>query len=163
MSYTKFGPDRFSRLLDTNKQTDRQTDKPSLYIDWNMVKFFNIAVNFPGLKSVNHILEFPIHLDLDGGYFNQNTKKLCSRNNVSWNKVNIKVVTSFSSPFNFKSRLLFLKKVTFYTFLPSLIVFVSRPFLFRVVTDSDELTNSIDYMNRGFHLNYHQLPCSAGI
>jgi hypothetical protein len=23
------------------------------------------------------------------------------------------------------------------------------------------LTNSIDYLNRGFHLNYHQLPCST--
>ena len=37
MSHKKFGPDRFSRLLDTNKQTDkqtnRQTDKPNLYID----------------------------------------------------------------------------------------------------------------------------------
>ena len=29
----KLGPDRFSRLLDTNKQTDKQTDKPNLYID----------------------------------------------------------------------------------------------------------------------------------
>ena len=37
MSHKKFGPDRFSRfdvyLLDTNKQTDKQTDKPNLYIE----------------------------------------------------------------------------------------------------------------------------------
>merc|ERR1711935_172519 len=39
----------------------------------------------------------------------------------------------------------------------------SRPFLFRVVTDNDEITESIDYMNRGFHLKYHQLPCSAAV
>jgi len=37
----------------------------------------------------------------------------------------------------------------------------TRPFLFRVATDGDELTSSIDYMNRGFHLQYHQLPCSS--
>jgi len=41
------------------------------------------------------------------------------------------------------------------------IISYSRPFLFRVVTDSDELTSSIDYMNRGYHLQYHQLPCSS--
>merc|ERR1711973_326253 len=43
------------------------------------------------------------------------------------------------------------------------IISYSRPFLFRVKTDSDELTSSIDYMNRGFHLHYHQLPCSASV
>ena len=35
MSHKKFGPDRFSRFdvywIQTNKQTDRQTDKPNLY------------------------------------------------------------------------------------------------------------------------------------
>jgi len=41
------------------------------------------------------------------------------------------------------------------------IISYSRPFLFRVVTDKDEITSSIDYMNRGFHLKYHQLPCST--
>lgn len=41
------------------------------------------------------------------------------------------------------------------------IISYSRPFLFRVVTDRDEITSSIDYMNRGFHLKYHQLPCST--
>ena len=40
------------------------------------------------------------------------------------------------------------------------IISFSRPFMFRVVTDSDEITNSVDYMNRGFHLLYHQLPCT---
>lgn len=38
-----------------------------------------------------------------------------------------------------------------------------RPFMFRVVTDGDELSRSIDYMNRGYHLNYHQLPCAATV
>ena len=37
MSYTKFGPDRFSRFdvygIQTNKQTNRHPDKPNLYID----------------------------------------------------------------------------------------------------------------------------------
>ena len=37
MSHKKFGPDRFSRFdvywIQTNRQTDRQTDKPNLYID----------------------------------------------------------------------------------------------------------------------------------
>jgi len=42
------------------------------------------------------------------------------------------------------------------------IISYSRPFLFRTVTDNDEITSSIDYMNRGFHLKYHQLPCSVG-
>ena len=41
------------------------------------------------------------------------------------------------------------------------IISYSKPFLFRVKTDADELTTSIDYLNRGFHLNYHQLPCST--
>ena len=37
MSHKKFGPDRFSRFdvywIQTNRQTDRQTDKPNLYKD----------------------------------------------------------------------------------------------------------------------------------
>ena len=37
MSHKKFRPDRFSRFdvywIQTNRQTDRQTDKPNLYID----------------------------------------------------------------------------------------------------------------------------------
>ena len=37
MSHKKFGPDRFSRFdvywIQTNKQTNRQTDKPNLYIE----------------------------------------------------------------------------------------------------------------------------------
>jgi hypothetical protein len=32
--------------------------------------------------------------------------------------------------------------------------------MFRVVTDSDEVTNSVDYMNRGFNLQYLQTTCS---
>jgi len=39
------------------------------------------------------------------------------------------------------------------------IVSYKRPFTVQVVTDADELTASLDYMNRGFHLAYHQLPC----
>ena len=38
MSHKKFGPDRFSRFdvywIQTSKQTDTQTDKPNLYIDY---------------------------------------------------------------------------------------------------------------------------------
>jgi len=37
MSHKKCGPDRFSRFdvywIQTDKQTNRQTDKPNLYID----------------------------------------------------------------------------------------------------------------------------------
>jgi hypothetical protein len=32
--------------------------------------------------------------------------------------------------------------------------------MLRVVTDSDEVTNSADYMNRGFNLQYLQTPCT---
>ena len=32
-------------------------------------------------------------------------------------------------------------------------------YTFQVVTDRDELTGSVDYMNRGFHLRYNQIPC----
>ena len=42
MSHTKLGPDRFSRFdvywIQTNKQTNRQTDKPNLYIDTPIYK-----------------------------------------------------------------------------------------------------------------------------
>ena len=42
MSHKKFGPDRFSRfdvyLIQTNKQTNQQTDKPNLYIDVKTLK-----------------------------------------------------------------------------------------------------------------------------
>ena len=38
-SHKKFGPDRFSRFdvywIQTNRQTDKKTDKPNLYIDDN--------------------------------------------------------------------------------------------------------------------------------
>ena len=37
MSHKKFGPDRFSRFDVYWIQTDRQTDKPNLYIDWNLL------------------------------------------------------------------------------------------------------------------------------
>ena len=37
MSHKKFGPDRYSRFdvywIQTDKQTNKQTDKPNLYID----------------------------------------------------------------------------------------------------------------------------------
>ena len=37
MSHKKFGPDRFSRFdvywIQTDRQTNKQTDKPNLYID----------------------------------------------------------------------------------------------------------------------------------
>ena len=46
MSHKKFGADRFSRFdvywIQTNKQTDRQTDKPNLYIDsFNVIYLIN--------------------------------------------------------------------------------------------------------------------------
>jgi len=40
------------------------------------------------------------------------------------------------------------------------IISYSKPFNLRVVTDADEISDSIDYMNRGFHLKYHQLSCN---
>ena len=40
------------------------------------------------------------------------------------------------------------------------IISYSKPFNLRVVTDRDEITDSRDYMNRGFHLKYHQLSCN---
>ena len=44
MSHKKFGPDRFSRFdvywIQTNRQTDRQTDKPNLYIDFENPRIF---------------------------------------------------------------------------------------------------------------------------
>ena len=39
------------------------------------------------------------------------------------------------------------------------IVQFSSPFILQVVSDKDELTGSVDYMNRGFHLRYNQIPC----
>ena len=39
------------------------------------------------------------------------------------------------------------------------IVQYSSPFILQIVTDKDELTGSVDYMNRGFHLRYNQIPC----
>ncbi|KAK4301459.1 hypothetical protein Pmani_026415 [Petrolisthes manimaculis] len=35
----------------------------------------------------------------------------------------------------------------------------SKPFNLRVVTDADEFSLEQDYMNRGFHLTYSQIPC----
>ena len=50
MSHKKFGPDRFSRFdvywIQTNKQTDRQTDKPNLYIDDDNDKDKNVFFSF---------------------------------------------------------------------------------------------------------------------
>ena len=38
MSHKKFGSDRFSRLLDTNKQTDTQTNRPGFAINVKRVE-----------------------------------------------------------------------------------------------------------------------------
>ena len=55
MSHKKFGPDRFSRFdvywIQTNKQTDRQTDKPNLYIDEFPLKVKPVNVNSSNLSS----------------------------------------------------------------------------------------------------------------
>jgi len=40
------------------------------------------------------------------------------------------------------------------------IISYTKPFNLRVVTDKDEISSSIDYMNRGFHLKYHQMSCN---
>ena len=40
MSHKKFGPDRFSRFDVYWIQTDRQTDKPNLYIDVSTIKVY---------------------------------------------------------------------------------------------------------------------------
>ena len=35
----------------------------------------------------------------------------------------------------------------------------SKPFTLRMVSDPDEFSLTTDYMNRGFHLQYSQIPC----
>ena len=70
MSHKKLGPDRFSRFdvywIQTNKdkQTDKQTDKPNLYIDyvvpiklWNRKMTFIMCINAV-LTSFTGILKF---------------------------------------------------------------------------------------------------------
>ena len=48
MSHKKCGPDRFSRFdvywIQTDRQTDKQTDNPNLYID---ISFFIFLLSFP--------------------------------------------------------------------------------------------------------------------
>ena len=50
MSHKKFGPDRFSRFdvywIQTDKQTDRQTDKPNLYIEDTQYTLLDKQQNF---------------------------------------------------------------------------------------------------------------------
>ena len=56
MSHKKFGPDRFSRFdvywIQTNKQTDRQTDKPNFnnILCYNIKKYFSQHPHFADLK-----------------------------------------------------------------------------------------------------------------
>ena len=50
-SHKKFGPDRFSRFdvywIQTNRQTDKQTDKPNLYIDVRSTSLIlNLKTNY---------------------------------------------------------------------------------------------------------------------
>ena len=56
MSHKKFGPDRFSRFdvywIQTNRQTDRQTDKPNLYIDIEGDLRFNFLTSLKLLKNM---------------------------------------------------------------------------------------------------------------
>ncbi|XP_040581504.1 uncharacterized protein [Lepeophtheirus salmonis] len=40
------------------------------------------------------------------------------------------------------------------------IISYTRPFYLRFITDFDEVSNSWDYMNRGFHLKYEQIACN---
>ncbi|XP_071515947.1 uncharacterized protein [Panulirus ornatus] len=39
------------------------------------------------------------------------------------------------------------------------VISYSKPFTVRMVTDADEFSLVTDYMNRGFHLSYSQIPC----
>ena len=58
MSHKKFGPDRFIRFdvywIQTNKQTNRQTDKPNLYIE-DVCKFL---IGFFGFFNFNNLKLF---------------------------------------------------------------------------------------------------------
>ena len=55
MSHKKFGPDRFSRFDVYWIQTNKQTDKPNLYIDKESVRKINsnrmMAVQYTGQLS----------------------------------------------------------------------------------------------------------------
>ena len=62
MFHKKFGPDRFSRFdvywIQTNKQTNKQTYKPNLYLD-TIVKghsMFQIGGSFEIVTSIPFIL-----------------------------------------------------------------------------------------------------------
>ena len=50
MSHKKFGPDRFSRFDVYWIQTDRQTDKPNLYIDKSGFLFKFVHTCYPQKK-----------------------------------------------------------------------------------------------------------------
>ena len=56
MFHKKFGADRFSRFdvywIQTNKQTNRQTDKPNLYIDLKRAKYVNYLLDLQEMKRI---------------------------------------------------------------------------------------------------------------
>ena len=72
MSHKKFGPDRFSRFDVYWIQTNKQTDKPNLYIDVCIVKYSwpngwnKLADIFEGTNGYNKLffvqIKFFLHL-----------------------------------------------------------------------------------------------------
>ena len=66
MSHTKFGPDRFSRFdvywIQTNKQTDTQTDKPNLYIDIDTGFLHNMMNRYTRYTTTEGICQLTVFI-----------------------------------------------------------------------------------------------------
>ena len=60
MSHKKFGPDRFSRFdvywIQIDRQTNKQTDKPNLYIDCSVNEIIPENPQFKNQKSTNTVI-----------------------------------------------------------------------------------------------------------
>ena len=62
MTHKKFGPDRFSRFDVYWIQTNKQTDKPNLYIDWrlsgnneNWILIFDVSLTSYWIFAISDI------------------------------------------------------------------------------------------------------------